>query len=211
MCLDFSEYTNNELMVFAKAPVAGSAKTRLIPALGSEGAAKLHAELVQRTLKYSLDTEWTTTLWCSPLSDTPFFQCLAKKYNVLLDQQSGEDLGDRMFNAFQSTFKHKKHVVIIGTDCPVLDKDLIRKVFVALTASYDAVIVPAEDGGYVLLGLTWVDFSLFSDISWGTTTVYEQTLTCLQALNFNCLVLPALWDIDRPEDLKRYQKLQADS
>lgn len=198
------------LIVFAKAPIADKAKTRLIPAIGSGAAARIHEELVLRTLEgisSGHSNEWCSTLWCSPDRQHIFFQNLARQFDLQLAEQRGKNLGKKMFNAFQATLQHAQRVVIIGTDCPVLDSDAIRQAFSALLDSYDAVIIPAEDGGYISLGLTRVDSRLFKDIAWGTSMVYAQTIAILQQLDFNYLVLPTLWDVDRPEDLARYHKL----
>jgi len=196
------------LIVFAKAPVAGKAKTRLSPAIGAVAAARIHAELVERTLESVTEPRWATALWCSPDSNDIFFQNLADKHGLLLENQQGENLGEKMYMALLSTLEQSKRAVIIGTDCPVLSKRIIQQAFSALRNNYDAVIIPAEDGGYVLLGLTRIDQQLFDDMAWGTNTVFTQTMSRLKQLGFNCLVLPTLWDIDRPEDLLRYQKLK---
>ncbi len=198
------------LIVFAKAPIAGKTKTRLIPAIGPSGAARIHEELVLRTLEgisSGSSNEWLTTLWCSPDRHHFFFQNLVRQFDLQLAEQRGKTLGEKMLNAFQATLQHVQRALIIGTDCPVLNGNVIRQAFSALLNNYEAVIIPAEDGGYISLGLTRVDARLFKDIAWGTNTVYEQTISHLQRLDFNYLVLPPLWDIDRPEDLARYHKL----
>lgn len=142
-------------MVFARAPVAGAAKTRLIPLLGAAGAAALHGQLITRALATArAATPGELTLWCAPDAAHPFLQSAAQQYGANLQAQHGADLGARMAHAFAATLQHATHAICIGADCPALTARHLQQAAAALRDGDDAVFVPAEDGGYALVGLS---------------------------------------------------------
>jgi rSAM/selenodomain-associated transferase 1 len=139
------------IAVFAKAPVAGAVKTRLAPLLGAEGAARLHRALVRRALGTALRAGVAVELWCTPDAGDPFFTGCAREFGVRLRVQEGATLGDRMGHAIAAG-PPGVATLLIGSDCPALDaEDLLRAA--GALATHDAVFIPAEDGGYVLVGL----------------------------------------------------------
>ncbi len=197
-------FPGDKLVVFAKAPIPGQVKKRLIPALGAEGTARLHQEMLEQKLRiahdhYIADVE----LYCWPDTRHPYFQHAQSRYRIQLHPQQGDDLGERMANAMQGYVKDNHNTVLIGTDCPPLDGAYITQAFHALQAGADAVIGPAEDGGYILIGLSRFNSRIFKDIHWGGKDVLSQTLSRLKQLNLDYVVLDTLWDVDRPEDLVR--------
>ena len=195
------------MIVFAKSPIPGFAKTRLVPALGESGAAELHRRLVLTTLGGIGNLQsWDLQLWCAGDINHVFFQECARKFDISLYSQWGETLGNRMFNAFECTLKEYEKVVIVGTDCPLLNQSVISQAFQYLDET-PAVINPADDGGYVLLGLKKVDEKIFNSVDWGTSTVAEQTYIRLSELKWQYSLLPSLWDVDIPEDLIKLREL----
>lgn len=193
------------LIVFAKAPDAGKAKTRLIPALGADGAAALQARLVRHTLDTAVAARvMRVELWCTPTPEHPFFAHCARDFGVALFRQDGTDLGARMAHAMAHAVA-RGPAVLIGTDCPALTARHLRLARNALR-DYDAVVAPAEDGGYVLIGLTQFDTEVFAGIAWGTDSVMSETRVRLAALGRRWGELPVLWDVDRPEDLVRLKR-----
>jgi len=196
---------NNALIIFSKPPIAGLAKTRLIPALGEEGAAEYHGKLLRHTLTNVVcEGEWDSHLWCSENMGHSFFQSCLADYAITLHEQSGDDLGERMANAIQSMLGEYESVCIIGSDCPVLNRDKIRIVFASLNSKDDVVITPAEDGGYVLLAVRQqLRTEIFSGIKWGGADVYRQTLNKVRLLALKPAIQPVLWDVDEPADLDR--------
>lgn len=189
------------IAIFARAPVAGAAKTRLIPRLGPEGAAALHARLVEHTLRQALAAGLgEVTLWCAPDDTHPFFAQCAARFGVKLRAQQGEDLGARMLVAFNQA---RGPLILIGADCPMLGPDLLREADEALRAGRDAVFCPAEDGGYGLIGLARPHVSLFERIAWGADQVMTQTRERATALGWSRHETAPVWDVDRPEDLVR--------
>ena len=198
------------LNVFSKAPVAGFVKTRLAPLLGEHGAAELHKRLTVHCLEnVSSSAAYKINLWCSPNTDDDFFQNLRTRFELELKQQCGDDLGDRMSYTIAETLQTSRLAIVIGTDCPVLSNDVIELIVKRLDQGFDAAIIPAEDGGYVLLGLKLFDESLFTGINWGSDSVYAQTSQKIAALGWNCYVHETLWDVDRPEDMDKLNVLDS--
>ena len=193
------------ILVFAKAPRAGTVKTRLIPALGPEGAAALHRLLTTHTVAtLSRSRLAPLTLCVTPDVDDDFLRALARRAGMALEAQVDGDLGRRMAAALRRAQTESEQVLLVGTDCPNLDELYLGAALAALESGVDVVLGPAEDGGYVLIGLSRpVDERLFKDIDWGTDRVLEQTRARLAALGWSHRELPTRWDVDRPEDLAR--------
>ncbi|MBM4308432.1 MAG: glycosyltransferase [Deltaproteobacteria bacterium] len=192
------------LMVFAKAPIPGRVKTRLIPVMGEEPASELYEKMVSHCLAEGIKAGvGPVDLWCAPSSDHPFFIHCEEKFQVKLHDQPEGDLGQRMGYAFSETLKISTYALLMGGDCPSLTPADIRAAKAELEKDHDAVIIPAEDGGYVLLGLRRYAEELFSGISWGTESVFKQTRMRLRGLGWQWHELPERWDVDRPEDLRR--------
>ena len=191
--------------VFAKAPHAGEVKTRLIPLLGAAGAAALHRRLLEHTLATAHAAFLgPIELWCAPdASDAGLRECAARTGASLFDQGAGT-LGNRMERAFQSMLARAPCCMLIGSDCPALTSTDLNQAASALARSdCDAVFGPAEDGGYVLIGLKRPYPALFADIPWGSERVMAITRARLADLRLNWKELPLRWDVDRPEDLAR--------
>lgn len=188
------------IIVFAKAPVAGEVKTRLVPALGPERAARLHGELLRHTLDTACGCGHPVELWCDGDTRDIFFTGLRGQYPLTLHHQRGPDLGARMAAAFAETLTRTERVLLIGSDCPAITRHDMHAAFAALRR-YDAVLGPATDGGYWAMGLRRVDASLFEGIGWGGDSVLRDTLRRLDELNWQWHLLNVYSDIDRPDDL----------
>ncbi|HEX4779445.1 MAG TPA: TIGR04282 family arsenosugar biosynthesis glycosyltransferase [Usitatibacter sp.] len=191
---------------FAKAPVAGSVKTRLAAELGAEGAARLASALALRAVATAIEAGvGPVELWCSPDARHPFFESCARRFGVALRVQSGDDLGARMEHAADDAIARHSPIIVIGTDCPALDAATLRAAAVQLRG-HDAVFVPAEDGGYVLVGLSKGIPGLFAGIEWGGSGVMQATRERLVHARARWLELDPLWDVDRPEDYARMRR-----
>ena len=191
------------MAVFAKAPVAGTVKTRLAAVLGADAAASLHAGLVRHAIATAVQARTgPVTLRCLPDTSHPFFERCRDESGVALEPQRGADLGARMLDAFTAA---GGPLLVIGADCPALTPDHLRAAAAALEAK-DAVLIPAEDGGYVLLGLARPIPGLFEGVAWGTAAVMAQSRERLAAARADWIELAALWDVDRPEDYARLQR-----
>lgn len=180
--------TRTKVIVFAREPRAGRVKTRLIPLLGEQGAARLHARLVERAIG---------TARAAGLGEVKL---------AWARRQRGADLGERMHHAFARDLRRARRVILIGSDCPVLRaRDLVRAAR-WLAGGADAVFAPAEDGGYALIGLRRLSPRLFEGIQWGGAQVMAQTRVRLAALGWRWRELPEVWDVDRPEDVERLRR-----
>jgi uncharacterized protein len=192
------------IIVFAKAPVPGQAKTRLIPRLGAVGAARLHAALIERSLETAVAAGvGPVELCCAPDPAHPFFAECAERYGVSLTSQGNGDLGARMLGAFDRVVSAVGPAILVGTDCPALTPRHLQDAAQCLGEGYDAVLAPAEDGGYVLVGLARASPRVFEDIAWGEPGVMRETRLRLTGLGWRWHELAELWDVDRPEDLAR--------
>jgi rSAM/selenodomain-associated transferase 1 len=195
------------IAVFSKAPRAGETKTRLIPALGATGAARLQRRLCLRSLDLACRAaHGKVTLWAAPDHRQRFFRAVQIQSGIELRSQTGSDLGERMSNAF---VLHAGPLLLIGTDCPALTEVHLEAAASALHDGHDAVFIPAEDGGYVLVGLRRPQPRLFEGIAWGSDKVMAQTRERLVALGLHWAEPAILWDVDRPEDLPRLAALEA--
>jgi rSAM/selenodomain-associated transferase 1 len=195
------------LIVFARAPEPGRVKTRLVPLLGKKGAARLHARLVERTLRTGTASGFDAIyLYCSPRIRNGFFRKMNTRFGVRLCSLGHGNLGDRMYHAFKRALRGHAFVVLIGSDCPALRPADLRAAARALREGADAVLAPAEDGGYPLIGLRRVNRRLFDGIAWGSPRVLAQTRRRLEALRWRWQELRTVWDVDRPEDVLRLRR-----
>ena len=197
-----------KLIILAKAPVPGNVKTRLQPMVSPEDAAKLQTYFIQQALMLASGVkEVDVDLWCTPDDSHPVLQQCARQYKVTLKQQQGKNLGERMANALQEALTNYQQVVVIGTDCPELTTDYLSDALLQLKQGAMAVIGPASDGGYVLLGLRRFLPLLFTDINWGSDQVLFETRQKLQQLGWEWHELPTLSDIDTPADLLEFPEI----
>jgi len=204
------------LIVFTRYPEVGKTKTRLIPALGAEGAAALQRQMTEFTLKQveslvqrqqdSLNPPLSVEIRFAGGDRTLMQDWLGSRWSY--QPQALGDLGERMRQAFQSAFEAgSKRVVTIGIDCPELDAATLAQAFQALQ-KHDLVLGPATDGGYYLIGLRSLVPELFSGIDWGTDQVFRQTMTIAEAKKLAIATLTPLTDVDRPEDLAIWEAAQ---
>lgn len=200
-----------QVAVLAKAPIPGLAKTRLIPALGPLGAARLQRHLTRVAVQTALDAGiGAVTLWCAPHAGHRFFRALRETSDVPCLVQASGDLGDRMHTAFRLHCEQGP-LLLIGTDCPPLTADHLRRAAQALLDGADAVFHPAEDGGYVLVGLRQAQPALFRGIAWSTGVVMSQTRERALAAGLRLRELETLWDLDVPADLARWRAWRGNS
>lgn len=190
------------IIIFAKAPRAGFAKTRLIPALGPEGAAKLAHRMLQHALSCAAEAAiGQTELRITPEITAPEWVGTEIGPGIEITDQGSGDLGERLARAAQRPIGQGEPVLLIGTDCAEMSAALLRDAAAALKQK-DAVIYPAADGGYVLLGLAKFHPHLFCGISWGSESVARETIERVHRLGWSLGVGPLLHDIDGPGDLQ---------
>ncbi len=190
-----------DLIIFVKNPVLGTAKTRLAASIGDEAALEVYHQLLAYTKDVASSIQVDRSVWYSSDID---------EHDIWLNEnftkrlQFGEDLGEKMKNAFRQTFEEhgSKAVVIIGSDCAELEPYHIKQAFNELSTS-DVVIGPAKDGGYYLLGMSKFQSQLFESISWSTSSVAEQTIDKVKTLGLSFRLLEKLNDVDTIEDWKQ--------
>jgi len=202
------KYPDAVTIVFCKAPVAGQVKTRLIPQLTAQQAVDVHIELTERTLTLLHEAQiCPIQLWCSPDTSHPFYEQCVNNYGVSLHIQRGNDLGERMHHAIQSGLEKSSTILLIGCDCPSLRIQDFESAIKALQLEMktDVVIAPAEDGGYVMIGLNNAYPDLFINMTWGNEDVYQNTLQRITDLELTLFESRRHWDIDTFEDLQRFR------
>ena len=195
------------VMIFTRTPVPGDVKRRLIPELGEEGAASLYRELLERTVLTVVEADiGDVQLHCWPETQHPWLRAMQNDYPLQLVRQQGSDLGARMHHAFAQALIQYHRAVIVGCDIPELAAtDLITAC--EKLGEKQAVLGPAEDGGYYLIGLNRPCPALFEDIPWGRHGVLHKTRDRIRQQGLGCFELYPRWDVDRPEDVRRYREL----
>ena len=189
------------IAIFARAPIPGFAKTRLIPRLGADGAAQLHGALVVHALATAQAARLgPVTLWSPPENEgDPFLTDVAQRFGAARASQSGADLGARMLAAFGA----QAPLLLMGSDAPSITADDLRACARALRNGADAVFLPAEDGGYALVGAQRPIPEIFTGMTWGDDRVMAATRARLAALDLAWAEPRVVWDVDRPEDYER--------
>ncbi|MGH8692473.1 MAG: TIGR04282 family arsenosugar biosynthesis glycosyltransferase [Burkholderiales bacterium] len=187
------------ILVFARAPVPGEAKTRLVPRLGAWRAARLQARLTLHALRTARLAGGAVELHGTRRHS--FFRNLDVPFRL----QRGRDLGERMYHALAGA---RGPAVLIGTDCPALTPADLRRAARWLRGGCDAVLAPAEDGGYALIALRRARRELFEGIAWGSAQVYGETVKKISRLGCRWRALRTVWDVDRPEDWERLRALR---
>ena len=197
--------TTTAVIVFARAPIAGHTKTRLIPALGSEGAATLHARLLAHALQQVARVpNITRYVFVDNDVAVDYFDTHLASDEWTIKIQCGADLGERMANALGAALAVHTAAIVIGSDIVDLDAVDIAAAVERLAVGDSVVIGASADGGYWLIGLRELAPKLFHDIEWGTSTVYAATTARLNAAATRWFALAIRHDIDRPEDLVRH-------
>jgi rSAM/selenodomain-associated transferase 1 len=201
-------FPSSAIAVFAREPVLGRVKTRLAAEIGEEQALWLYRAMADRMCACINTSELAQMqLWVSANPEHPFFRSQCAAQNIHLQQ--GADLGEKMLVAIEQALQAQRidSVLVVGTDCPAIDSAYLGTALGALAGGSDVVIGPAEDGGYVLIGMRRPIAELFAGVDWGTSEVLSQTLEKLHSLQLEYQLLAPLWDVDRPEDLARLSEL----
>ncbi|HEX8165540.1 MAG TPA: TIGR04282 family arsenosugar biosynthesis glycosyltransferase [Beijerinckiaceae bacterium] len=191
-----------EVAVLAKAPVPGFAKTRLVPALGPDGAANLQRRLTERAVRTAVEARiGRVTLWCAPDTEHESFAALKVRFGLPLEAQPSGDLGHRMLAAFEAAAPGS--LVLMGADCPSLIAQDLRDAARALAEGADVAIAPAEDGGYGLIAARRPLPILFREMPWSTPWVASLTRERAEAAGLVLRQIRTVWDVDTPADYRR--------
>jgi rSAM/selenodomain-associated transferase 1 len=174
-------------VIFARPALPGRVKTRLVPLLGKKGAARLYARMRARALRTAKSAGFTPKM-------------------LLSTSQGPGNLGERMHRAMARMLEKHESAILIGSDCPAMKAADLQAAARALRSGVDAVFSPAEDGGYALIGLRRNSRRLFSGVAWGGPRVMAQTRRRLKTLRWRWKELRMLWDVDRPDDVRRLRR-----
>ena len=189
---------NSAVIIFVKNPELGKVKTRLSATIGNEKALEIYKELLAHTLMSVKEIMADVFIYFSDSIDENIFEF---ENNFFKKMQKGDNLGERMSNAFKEVFDlWYDNVIIIGTDCPGLDLNLLENAFLQLD-NVDVVIGPAEDGGYYLLGMKKHYAKLFENINWSSSSVLQTTLDNCNKNKLTHTLLSILSDVDEEKDL----------
>ena len=201
--------SKRHVAIFTRAPVAGASKTRLIPLLGAEGAATAQRVMTWHALEIaSAVPNASVSLWCAGDVAHPFLLACSAHFHVDCIPQCEGDLGMRMLDCLQRGLAMHEQVLLTGSDCPAMTAADLARAAAALDAAR-MVFIPAEDGGYVLVGARrgGLEPGCFDDVAWGGAEVMAQTRQQLSKRGWRIahdwLETPALWDVDTPEDYER--------
>jgi rSAM/selenodomain-associated transferase 1 len=190
------------IIIFAKAPLPGFAKTRLIPALGATGAAELAQQMLFNTLHEAIAAEIGAVELCvTPAIHHPAWRGIQFPAGIEISDQGEGDLGARLALASERALANVEQVLLIGTDCVEMSGGLLREAAQALQ-EHDAVIHCTADGGYALLGLRRYSPFLFSDMPWSTDAVADITIARIGQLGLSLHIGQMQHDVDEPQDLK---------
>ena len=199
--------SENQIIIMVKKPIAGQVKTRLMPTLTAEAAVSLSEKMFLLILEVVSQLDADCHVFCYPDCDHPVFRECAKHYSITLHQQKGHDLGSRLAGAFKKCLRISPHCLAIGADCPAMESSYLNQGLTHLSASADVVLGPAEDGGYVLIGMNKFFPALFEGIPWGTDNVLNITRKRLIESQLTHAELSTLWDVDNADDLSRLKSL----
>lgn len=199
--------SNTLIILFAKEPIPGQVKTRLIPYLGEQGAFDLYSKMFHLQLeRFYQFPNCDFSLHLSPSNHSAFAQDLQQKYGINIQAQYGDGLGERMFNSIEKGLKTHRHVILLGADTPFLDQAVMHSVIEGLEKA-SMVFVPALDGGYMLVATDRIDSEIFRGIDWSTGRVMQQTRERIENMGWEHLELEALPDIDEKEDLVLLERI----
>jgi rSAM/selenodomain-associated transferase 1 len=191
------------IAIIAKAPIPGLTKTRLIPTIGAHAAAVLQERLTERAVATALAAAvGPVTVWCTPDPGHVAFRELVGRHKISLKRQPEGDLGARMLAAMAA---NTGPTLVIGTDCPALTPAHLQAAAAALREA-DVVLIPVEDGGYVLIGTRVAQPGLFADMTWSTATVLAETKARISRLKLKTAEFAPLWDIDTEADFARFER-----
>ena len=193
------------IIIMAKVPRAGNVKTRLQPFLSAEQCISLSEAFLEDAIEKAKKSTDILIIAFSPAEEREYFDRFSDE-NLILIEQNGADLGEKMFNAFEFAFqKNLDSVVMIGTDSPTFPDDYLKQAFEFLYTS-DAVLGKTEDGGFYLIGLRKLDEFIFNNVEWSSPQTFHQTVQNLEKLQFSLQELPIWYDIDEPQDLEKLRK-----
>ncbi len=188
------------IQVFTRTPTEGMVKTRLIPTLGAQKSTKLHQRMTAHAINVSKLMPADIEIYVTPDATHQFFSCF--KTDGKLKTQKGESLDTRMGHALASGLERYQKVLLIGCDCPIINRAIMYEAFSQLE-QFENIFIPVEDGGFSLIGTTKFSSNIFENVSWGSNLVMKQIRVNLDKYNYSWKELNTLWDVDDINDFYR--------
>jgi rSAM/selenodomain-associated transferase 1 len=199
------------IIIMTKVPQAGEVKTRLQPFFTARQSAEISVCFLQDTEQKAKTVAQNLIVAFSPIKMKNLLIDILQTKPILAEQK-GENLGERMFHAFEFAFSQKSDaVVMIGTDSPTFPAEFIKQAFIFLETKADAVLGKTEDGGFYLIGLRKLNKKIFENVEWSSPKTFEQTKQNIENLSLSLSEIPVWYDVDTPEDLKRLEKELAEN
>lgn len=194
------------IIIMTKIPEAGKVKTRLQPFLTEKQSAELSVAFLQDAETKAKSVTENLIVAVSPFDERNRLKNILQHQPTLIEQ-TGENLGEKMFNAFKFAFeKGLDAIVMIGTDSPTFPADFIEQAFEFLELETDVVLGKTEDGGFYLIGLRILDTRMFENVSWSSAETFEQVRQNIMDLKLHLREVPGWYDVDGAEDFERLQK-----
>ncbi|MDC1312367.1 TIGR04282 family arsenosugar biosynthesis glycosyltransferase [Burkholderiales bacterium] len=200
MTSDNDQAVDTILQIFTRTPVEGEVKTRLIPNLGALRSCELHKRMTLHAMSEAKNTSSKVEIWVTPTVDHPFFIGLERDFQLKI--QVGKTLAERMAHSLEQGLKRYKKVILIGSDCPSIDRELLIRA-VSLLDNHQYVFIPVEDGGFSLIGSVLFSQKIFHEVPWGSNLVMTRVRNNLKKYHYSWAELPTIWDIDDFTDYER--------
>lgn len=198
--------TSCVVMVFAKAPLTGTVKTRLGKKIGMKRAEKIYRKLLCRLLgRLEKDMRTTIQLWCWPDTHHPFFLHCARHYRLTLHRQQGKNLGEKMLDASKKACRDSGYALIVGSDLPDIDSEICFQSLQAVQRN-DLVLVPTLDGGYGLIAMNKPYAGIFKNIKWSSDSVLSATLRKAQQQQLSVKCMNTVRDVDTYTDYRDFNR-----
>ena len=191
------------IQIFTRTPIEGEVKTRLIPRLGAQSSCELHKRMTLHTLQVATHASPAVEIWCTPDCSHPFLANLSQTYETKL--QTGKSLADRMSYSLTRGLEKYQKVILVGCDCPAIDKTTLVRA-ISMLDKHDYVIIPVEDGGFSLIGSVLFSPAIFQEVLWGSNLVMSQMRENLKKCRHSWTELPTLWDVDEFVDYERLSR-----
>ena len=194
------------IIIMAKVPSAGNVKTRLQPFLSADECAALSEAFLQDTVNKARAVCENVVLAYSPPAEINTLRNFLPSQNKFIEQ-TGKDLGEKMFNAFKFAFGQRTDaVVMIGTDSPTFPFDFIEQAFEFLETNSDVVLGKTEDGGFYLIGLRKLESEIFENVAWSSPETFEQVFENIHKSNLHLREVPAWYDVDEQADFEKLRE-----
>ncbi len=194
------------IIIMAKVPSAGNVKTRLQPHFSPEKCAALAEAFLPDAVSKAKKVCENVILSYSPPGEINALRKLLPSQSIFIEQ-TGSNLGERMFNAFKFAFEQNSDsIVMIGTDSPTFPADFIEQAFEFLELETDAVLGGAEDGGFYLIGSRVLRQEIFENVAWSSAKTFEQVFENIHKLNLHLREVPGWYDVDTKEDFEKLRE-----